>query len=276
MQSNQLPRQYLRWRKWREIIQIWGLIIPGFAGIVISIVNLFFSPKDLVLNVLLFLFSILALALGLERYDAIGEERREAQRRDQEVTRSFAKLESEIIEVYQTLRSKTAALKLLVGHEEIYNETIRFVKHCKGSEIIRATSLVHYPDIDSPTPFRGYLETIAKTVGQAKLNKLPMIYKVVLAFEEHPPSDVDKQAGIQKRQEIFKANNALERLDMRYLNNPVLVHLLIVGNEGMCIGFGMMAGDPSMRAAISITNKDFIANIIRWYDDYLLPQAVRV
>jgi len=63
---------------------------------------------------------------------------------------------------------------------------------------------------------------------------------------------------------------------MRYLNNPLFVQILIVGNEGMIIGFGMMASDPAMRAGISVTNKDFIANIIRWYNDYLLPQAVRV
>src|SRR5438270_513513 len=85
MQPKQPPIQYSRWRKWSEIIQIWGLVIPGFAGILISIASFFLSPKDLVLNLLLFLFSILSLAIGLQRYDAIGEEKIEAQQRHSEV-----------------------------------------------------------------------------------------------------------------------------------------------------------------------------------------------
>jgi len=68
-----------------------------------------------------------------------------------------------------------------------------------------------------------------------------------IGIEGSPPSDVDKQAGIQKRQEIFKANKALERLEMRYLDSSLLVHLLVVGNEGVIIAFGMKAGDLSIK-----------------------------
>ena len=281
MGSNQSPREYSGWRKWREIIQVWGLVIPGFAGILIAIASPFFPQKDLVLSALLFLFSILAIAIGLERYDAIGEERREAQRRHKETAQSFDILDKDVTEVYKTLRQTAVEFKLLRNNDELYDEGERLIKQCKGSGIIRATGPVHYPDINNPSSaFRGYLETIAKEVGQAKQQKLDLVYKVVLAPELDEkgelPSDVDIQAGIHNRRELFKATNALDRLYISYLNSPLFVYLLAAGDEGLIIGFSTTAGDPTMRSGISVTNKDFIAKINRWYDEYILPKAKRV
>src|SRR2546430_1508907 len=114
MQLNQHHIKYSQWRKGREFIEIWGLVIPGCAGILISVVSLFLSPQNLVLNSILLLFSILALALGLERYDAIGEERREAQLGHEEVIQAINQFQrmvkqdedtlmKEVTEIYQTL-----------------------------------------------------------------------------------------------------------------------------------------------------------------------------
>jgi len=261
------------------MIQIWGLVIPGFAGIIIAVASSILSPKDLVLNFLLFLFSILALAIGLERYDAIGEERREAQRRHKETAQSFDGLVKDVAEVYKTLRQTAVEFKLLRNNDELYDEGERLIKLCEGSGIIRATTAVPYPDINNPSSsFRGYLETIAKEVGQAKQEKLDLVYKVILAPEPDEkgklPSDVDVQASIQRRREIFQANNALDRLKISYLSSPLFVYLLAAGDKGLVIGFSTTLGDPTMRSGISVTNKDFIAKIIRWYDEYLLPRAV--
>src|SRR5437660_635983 len=174
MQSNQIPRQYSRWRKGREFVQIWGLIIPGLAGFLISIVSYFLSP-NLALNFLLSLFSILALALGLERYDAIGEQRTEGQYKHQEVLQAISQsqsivkqdnlnLEKEIAEVHLALMNTAVAVRRLRGYEDVYQEAIRLIKACKGSEIIRATSLAHYPNVG--TPYQDYFDTLAKTIGQ--------------------------------------------------------------------------------------------------------------
>lgn len=293
MQSNQPSRKYSRWRKWRESIQIWGLVIPGLAGILISIVSFFYSPKDLAVNFLLFLFSILALAIGLERYEAFGEERQEAQLRHEIVIDAINQfqrlvenndqnLSKEVAGILQTMIASNVIIKPLSGSKEMYAECVRILKASKGSEIIRSAAFVRYPtryDKPGDLPVSAeYFETLAKTIGQAKQKKQSMVYKVVMGFDLNergePPSD--GQRSILKRRELFQQYHALDRMEIRCLGSYWPLNLLMIGQELMFIGFPTIAKNDDMRTGILINHTEFVTGVVRWYDECLWSEAKAV
>jgi hypothetical protein len=292
MQSNQAFKQYSKWRKSREFIQIWGLVIPGFAGIIISITSAILSPNNLVINFLLFLFSILALAMGLERYDAIGEERKAAQLRHFEVIQAISQFQrtvkqdedtllKEVAELYQALSTNSMATKILRGYDASYEELVRLVKACKGSEVIRGTAFLYYgdgaplPRREYPPVYENYLKTLAKQVGEGKRRRLGMVQRIVMGFrldeQGNPPPE--HQESIRLRRETFRSNNALDRLEIRYLDVSWPLTIGIIGDEHILIGFPTVAGDNFMRLAIRITNRDFVRDVNRWFDEFLWGKA---
>jgi len=291
MSSNQPPTHHSRLRKWREFIQIWGLVIPSLAGIVISVVSFFLSP-NLVLDFLLLLFSLLALAVGLERYDAIGEEKIEAKQRYKTILQRICEFQKavkqdddalfkEVTEIYKALSTNSLETKILIGYADCYEELTRLVKACKGSEVIRGTAFLYYgngaplPRKDYPPVYENYLQTLAKLVGDGKRSRLGMVQRIVMGFQlndqGNPPPE--HQDSIRLRREAFRLNNALDRLEIRYLDVSWPLTIGIIGDEHLLIGFPTVAGDNFMRLAIRITNTAFVREVNRWFDEFVWGKA---
>ncbi len=228
----------------------------------------------------LFVFSILALAIGLERYATFEEAGDKAQRRHLEIIQALSEIHraveqqnqvlvKELSDIYETLTA-TITGEALIGHVTIYQEAIRLLKACKGSQIIRSTSLTATL-IDNP----AYYEALAKVVGQGKQKKLGMVYKVVMGCRlnekgEPPP---EWQQTIRHRRKFFRENNALDKLEIKCLDTTGFLDLLIIGDEHMIIAFPTIARDPYLRLGLRISNKDFVRSVAQWYEEYLWREA---
>jgi len=280
------------------------LLIVAVMGLIIALISLFPEVSNLVslvfppvktLNLtafVLLIFSALGITISLERYEALKEAKEEAYKRHFEIIKAIDQVQKnielddqtllhEVVEIYQTLMAASIMVKPLFGNKTYYEEAIRLLKACKGSEIIRATAFdIHrYSDLGYVSfQDSAYLETLAKTIGHAKQNKLGMVYKVVMGFRgynlsekgEPPP---EGQYRIRKRRELFKQNNVLDRIEIRYLDNSWSLNFMIVDNEKMMIGFPTMAIDADLRVGLLINHKEFVESMVRWYDELLWKDA---
>lgn len=273
-------------QEWISRIATSGLILVGATGFFISLFDQLASyipllvflriPYD-VSPLLLFVVSILTLSIGLERFAIFEEDRKIAKKRHSDIMDAVKSIEdifySEISELHQGIRG-SSVVKTLIGNSSIYNETIRIVKKCQGSEIIRATSLGESnSDIESAyhyqhSPHTKFLEVLAQKIGQEKRKNLGMVYRVVV--------DQNKGTGIQARQEVFKQHEALDRLEIRGIDASWSLDFVIIGDKALLIGFPTIAKDREIRLAIEINDEDLVVNIIRWYDEYLWREAQEI
>lgn len=295
MSSNLQPKQPSKRRTWSERIQILSLLVVALIGLFIALVSLYSPVFESVATIFPFLkalnlsalilvvFSALAIAISLERYEAFVKAREEAQHRHSEITQAISQiqsivsrdipsLESGITQLYQMLMSTVGSVKILEGHEVVYEEAVRLIKKCNSSDIIRSTSLDLYSDPETITiPYKSYLETIAEVIGQGKHKKLGMSHKVVMGFrpdENGEPPPKNKQT-INARRKAFMRYDALDRLYIKYVESSWFVSLLIVGDDEMIFGFPTIAGDSRIRLGIRITDRVFVGNVVRWYEEYL-------
>ncbi len=303
MQTNQSSRQRSRIRTLANKTVTALLVMVACVSVLIALASLYSPIFEFIVTIfpplrlfnltalLLFIFSSVGLTIGLERYETLTEAKEEARKKHEEVVQVLNQIKKtveqndqnlvkEVAGIQQTLMATAVTVKPLIGNDVVYEESIRLIKACKGSEIIRATSFIHYPihyanleDISEPN--REYLETLAKAIGQGKQKKLGMVYKVVMGFGlnergEPPP---EGQRPIRKRRELFRQNNALDRMEIRCLDGSWSLNLLIVGHEQMMIGFPTIVKDADMRTGILINHKEFVGSVIRWYDEFLWSEA---
>src|SRR5207244_12204632 len=87
---------------------------------------------------------------------------------------------------------------------------------------------------------------------------------------EPPP---EGRSPICRRRELFKQNNALDRMEIRCLGGSWSLNLLIIGNEHMIIGFPTIAKDADMRTGLLINHPEFVGSVVRWYDEILWSEA---
>jgi hypothetical protein len=292
MRPNQPLGQRSKRRIWSESVQTWFLLVVTSIGLLIALASVYSPIFDSLTDVvpllksvnltalLLLVFSTLGMAISLERYEATGKAREEAQQRHAEsiqatslvqrtIEQSNLNLGKEIADIHQTLTSAITS-KPLIGYEAVYEEALRLIKGCKGSEIIRSTSLT-----TAHVGMPEYYETIARVIGQGKQRKLGMVYKTVLGFRpneqgEPPP---EYQEDISMRVRAFKENNVRDKLEMKYLDRSWFLDLLILGDEKMIIAFPTLARDPYLRLGIRISDKDFVRSIVQWYEEHLWREA---
>jgi hypothetical protein len=299
MSSNPLPRPSLKKLNWSERIQIFSLLTIALIGIIIALVSLYTPIFEFIVTIFPFLksvnltalillvFSTVAIAIGLERYEVLDKAREEALYRHSEITqaitqiqsivsRDIPNLESGITQLYQILMSTVGAVRVLEGHEVVYDEAVRLIKKCKSSDIIRSTSLDLYSNPETMTfPYKSYLETIAEVIGEGKHKKLGMAHKVVMGFrtDEHGEPPPKNKQTISARRNAFKRYDALDRLYIKYVESSWFVSLLIVGDDEMIFGFPTSAGDSRIRLGIRITDRVFVGSVVRWYEEYLWQVA---
>lgn len=288
MQSNRSPRKHTNQRRLSERLQTSYLLTIAIIGLVIGLVSLFpqifaiiatiFPPMRFInlTALILLVFSSMAIAISLERREALDEVREETQRRHEETLQKIEDSHQELAEVHQTLTT-AVPVKPLIGHDAVYEEATRLIKHCRGSETIRSTSvgLDEHPDM---VAYRNYLETLAKKIGEGKRHKLGMVHKVVMGFHlnENGEPPLQDQPSVRNRRELFRQNNVLDRLEIKCLENFWSLNLLLVDNEHIIIGFPTRAKDRGTRFGIRISNKAIVESVIRWYDEYLWREAVPV
>jgi hypothetical protein len=294
MQLNQLSGHPSRNHNLSEKLQTSFLLVVVVIGLVIALASVYSPIFDFLVKIfpflaalnltalLLLVFSTLGIAISLERYEAFGKAKNETQRRHEEVIHAIYQVQKifeddltrELTEVHQTLATAIDS-KPLIGNEAVYGEAIRLIKACKGSEVIRATSLINNLHDESKTPYKEYIQTLAKAVGQSKQKRLNMVYKVVMGLQSNDKGEpqLAYQQTINRRREVFKENDALDRLEIKCLETYWSLNMLIVGNEQMIIGFPTIAGDSSIRSGIRVTNKDFVDSVARWFDEYLWHRA---
>ena len=223
--------------------------------------------------------------MGLERYAHFDEVREERQYRHSEVIRAINQIQQvteqhglnlgqEIAEIRRTLISAIEA-NVFFGPEAVYAETIRLLKGCEGSEIIRTTSLDRFTTLESYTnlenmsTYRAYLETLAEALGQKKHYTIGMYYKVVVGFQPNEKGGLSSESLqiVQKRKDFFKSYNVIEKVEMKWLDSFWSLDVMIIGNKNMLIMFPTTVGDRYHRLAIRFTNKEFVSNMTRWFDE---------
>lgn len=297
MEPNQLADQRSRKRELADKLATLLLGIIGIIGFLIALASLFDPIYKYILTavpalglinftaLILLIFSILAIAVGLERYATLDDARQEKQRGHEEVIRAIKQvqqvaeqhdlhLEKEIDDIQRTLISSVEA-KVLFGPEAVYSEAMKLIRTCEGSEIIRATSLDQFTTLDSyanlenMSSYRSYIETLAKTVGQKKHNKIGMAYKVVVAFRSDEKGELlpSHKQILDKRRELFKKYGALDKLEIKWLDSYWSLDLMIIGNKQIIILFPTVVGDHHHRLAIRITHEGFVTSVSRWYDE---------
>lgn len=287
-------------REWYDKVATWGLLILSVLVIFLQLGDqlarlipilgfLKLDNASVALPLILSEISLLAFSVGLERYAAIDEAKKESQNRHLEITQAISRtretvqeyglnLEKELVEIHRTLSTSIVG-KPLMGNNVVYEEAIRLIRTCNGSEIIRATSLGTSSQSDeSPegaTPYRTYLETLAKKIGQQKQRKLGMVYKVIigLQLDVNGVPQLPKQRGIRTRRKFFKEENALDRLEMKYIENSWSLDLLLLGDKHLIIGFPIIAGDTEIRLGIRISDREFVGSVVRWYDECVWNEA---
>jgi len=297
MQSKQSSGLRSRKRELADKLATLFLVIVGIISLLIALASIFDPVDKFVIAIvpalglmnlsglLLLLFSAIALAIGLERYANLDEVRIETQNRHSEVIQAISHIQQiseqhglnlakDINEIRQTLNAVVEA-QVLLGPEAVYAEAIRLIRACEGSEIIRATSLDQFTTLESYTElenipiYKSYLETLAKKISQTKHDKIGMVYRVVIGFRpnekgELPPGSIQI---VQKRREFFKSNNALDKLEIKWLDSFWSLDLMIVGDTEMIIMFPTNIGDRHYRLAIRITHETFVSHLTRWYDE---------
>lgn len=298
MQSSQSAKQGSKKPTGSERIQTTYLVIVSIIALLIALASVFGPVFDFLVNIfpflklinlialLLLVFSVLGIAISLERYETVGVVREKAQRRHEEVIQAIARtqsiverddlnLEKGIAEVHQLLTISIPSQVLMGGPNEIYRVSIELVENCKGTEIILATSLGDILHEDVESPYNQYLEALVKKIVETKQQKIGMLYRVVMGFqlnrEGEPP--LVNQAGIRRRRELFKKYNILDRMQIRYLETPWSLDLFIVGNEHMIIGFPSYAEHREIRLALRVTDKDFVNHVAGWYNEHLWSAA---
>lgn len=308
--------QPVRKRRLVERVTTRTLLAAGYFGLVYSLVSLLiplikflativpslnflsfhYDPLNFILltsSSLLFIVSLLAVGIGLERGAIFEESQEEARSRHLEVTQAINHLQStgekneqtllqEMREIYQTIIARNPSVKIIIGYEECYKEVMKMFRDCKGSEIIRQTSLIkgYYQHVrkEQVTIFNEYLETLAQVVGNAKRNKKTIVQRIVMGFQpdENGVPPPENQEAVLRRRELFEKQNALDRLEMKWLPTNWPLTLVIVGEKHLLIGFPTIRNDPIVRLSIRITNKECVGIIIRWFDDHLWSEAHEV
>jgi len=280
----------------------WEGVLFGIAGVIATVIGLldFTSlinlTSDPALRIILSSIGVL-LALVV----AQNAKRAEQQARHVEVLKAISQIYTaveqsnsafgrELQDFHQTLTA-SVTLKPLMGHQAVYEEVTRLIKACNASEIIRTTSLtsskfeketIDPSDEDANkamTAYQTYFETLAKKIGEQKQKRgLGMVYKCVVGFRpnemgEPPPN---KKRAIHRRRNVFGKYNALDRMELRYIDSSWSLDLIIIGTEHMVIGLPTVAGDTEIRLGMRITDKDLVANVARWYDEYLWRESSEI
>ncbi len=297
MQSNQSSLQRSRKRELADKMATLFLVIIGIIGFLIALLSLFDPLYKYVISIvpvlrslnitalLLLSFSILALAIGLERYASFDEVREESRSRHSEVIQAINQIQQVTVQHGLNLGREIAAIqltlintieaKVLYGPGEVYEEAIKLIKACEGSEIIRATSLDQFSTLESYTNlekmpiYRTYLETLIKAIGQRKPNSIGMFYKVVVGLRPNERGELTPEnlQIINKRKELFQNHNVQEKLEIKWLDSFWSLDVLIVGNKQMIIMFPTTIGERHHRLALRITHTKFVSDVTRWFDE---------
>lgn len=178
-----------------------------------------------------------------------------------------------LIEVEHTLQA-AGALKPLLSRDALYREVVLLIKHCNGTETIRATSLLsregaHPTEVVSAT----YMESLAAKVSQSKKGSLGMIYRTVVT-SSLPSNHFDEV--IRSRYQAFEKHKALDRIEIHKSDNLWSMDIIIIGARHMVIAFPAQGRSYSSNLGVRISDPELIENVTRWYDEWLWIPTPRV
>jgi hypothetical protein len=249
-------------RELADRLATWLLVIVSLVALFITVYSLLSLIKsfgwnglDLTTSVYLVLtiFSLIGIAIGLERYGVL-----EGMRAEQ-------------AEVTHALHSSIDCRTLTSTHET-YEEARRLIEYCTGNEIIRATTLgISHEERD--LDFDRYLDALAKKIRDTKRRGGTMRYRVIMGMQLDaqgtPPPD--KQQAILTRRKKFKNYDVLnDRLmQIKYLETRWSLDIVIVGTEHLIIGFPALEGDRQMVMSLRVSDRSFVERVASWYDEHL-------
>jgi hypothetical protein len=240
----------------------WVLMIVSIIALIITLYSwlslikfLGLTGLDITTSVYLVLtiFSLIGIAIGLERYGVL-----EGMRREQ-------------IEANRALHASIPCRTLMTTQEN-YEETKRLIEHCTGDEIIRATSLGISHEERDPA-FDSYLDTLARKIQDARRHGEAMRYRIIMGMQLDaqgaPPPN--KQQAILARRKKFKHYNVLNNrlLHIKYLETQWSLDMVIVGNDHLIIGFPAFAGDRQLSMSLRVSDRSFVDRVAHWYDEHL-------
>lgn len=161
----------------------------------------------------------------------------------------------------------------LIGSGSVYSHARKLIEECRGDESILATSFGRYSDEGGEIRNREWLEyidTLARKIGKAKVEGLPMEYRIVMAFRPDekgfPPSD--KMRGIRQRVSAFRTNGCLDRLFFRSVDISWAIDVLITDDK-MIIGFPTVGKNRELMLGIAIHNREFVERARQWYSEFV-------
>ncbi|HEX4960165.1 MAG TPA: hypothetical protein VF173_04955 [Thermoanaerobaculia bacterium] len=157
--------------------------------------------------------------------------------------------------------AKVNKAEILIGLDEIEEGAQKLLLACDKNDIIRATAQ-YFPALDQEHKdlSADYPSFVAKTVKKAIAERGAMEYHVIVA------SDTDKNA--QDRKDAFAAEGVSKKLFLKIRKQQWPFEVLI-GGHSMNIAIPRIVNEKNYAVAIRVTDEEFVARAIEWYDDVL-------
>jgi hypothetical protein len=152
-------------------------------------------------------------------------------------------------------------LTWLDTEREVYVRARRMIQNCQEHECIRATDLL--PG-EKTKAFKEYFAVFAERMATKRLE-----YRIVAANDKRK---LGKKALYERSQIISAKNKELvKRMEARLVDQTFPLEVLIVGSNGVILGFPNRVGEVTR--GILIEDKVVADQFVKWYDHDLSGEA---
>ena len=232
----------------------------GVCGTIFLAANRWFSffsvQVETTFLIIVAALSLVLIAVGFERW----KQREETEKKIQKLSEDFENLQTAYLQI--------PFYEVIEGRTNIMEETINEINN--AGKNIRATSFKREENEDTPEHFYTALGLLLRR------KKHTLVYET--CFNEGN--------NLLERKKAFEAlkltDEELDRMIYYRFEKQSYFNLLIIDDNAVFIGFPLHVNDRHMQIALKIkaennkATKNFIQNLIRWYDNILKKDGTPV